>query len=273
VCLLFAFRNCPIATPHGASEVHSRGGPDLKGIAPSNILRTCGSGRINSLQIRLAIGLRTRATLTKKSIAGRARISAPSSGKQSKDLHAHADQIHSDRGAAHRKSVENECLHFRYPNWFSGSRRRVRSENFSARMWPPWHASASSAARGRRHVRRPQARQAHKRYVHVHPPVVGSFSRSGSYLILRPQCSAPPSSAARGCRHDRRLHAQFAHMRTWLRGASPRATGSIFSACIWLHRNAPASSAARGRRHDRLSRARCVHRRMRSFFIALQWAS
>ena len=40
MCLLFAFRNCPIATPHGASEVHSRGGPDFKGIAPPNILRT-----------------------------------------------------------------------------------------------------------------------------------------------------------------------------------------------------------------------------------------
>jgi len=44
VCLLFAFRNCPIATPHRASEVHSRGGPDFKGIAPPNILRTRGSG-------------------------------------------------------------------------------------------------------------------------------------------------------------------------------------------------------------------------------------
>jgi len=67
VCLLFAFRNCPIATPHGASEVHSRSGPDFKGIAPSNILRTRGSGRINSLQIRLSIGMRTRATCCRPS--------------------------------------------------------------------------------------------------------------------------------------------------------------------------------------------------------------
>jgi len=200
VCLLFAFRNCPIATPHGASEIHSRGGPGFKGIAPSNILRTHESGRINSLQIRLSIGLRTRATLTKKSIAARARCSAHSAGKHCKDLHAHPDQIHSVRGAAHQKSVENECLHFRYPNWFSGSRRGVRSEIFSARMWPPWHALASSAARGRRHDRQPQARQAHKRYVHVHPPMVGSFSRSASDLIMWPQCFAPPSSAARGRR-------------------------------------------------------------------------
>jgi len=66
VCLLFAFRNCPIATPYGASEVHSRGGPDFKGIAPPNTLRTRGSGRINSLQIRLPFGLRTWATLTEK---------------------------------------------------------------------------------------------------------------------------------------------------------------------------------------------------------------
>jgi len=116
----------------------------------------------------------------------------------SKVLHPHPDQIHSDRGAGHRKGVENECLHFRYPNWFSGSRRRVRSEIFSARMWPPWYASASSAARGRRHDRRPQARQAHKRYVRVHPPMVGCFSRSGSHLIMWPQCLALPSSAARG---------------------------------------------------------------------------
>jgi len=33
-----------MATPHGASEVHSRGAPDFKGIAPPNILRTRGSG-------------------------------------------------------------------------------------------------------------------------------------------------------------------------------------------------------------------------------------
>ena len=38
VCPLFAFRNRPIATPHGTSEVHSRGGPDFKRIAPPNIL-------------------------------------------------------------------------------------------------------------------------------------------------------------------------------------------------------------------------------------------
>jgi len=44
VCPLFAFRNGPIATLHGASEIHSRGGPDFKEIAPSNILRTRGSG-------------------------------------------------------------------------------------------------------------------------------------------------------------------------------------------------------------------------------------
>jgi len=41
---LFAFRNCPIATPHGASEVHSWEDPDFKSIAPPNILRTRGSG-------------------------------------------------------------------------------------------------------------------------------------------------------------------------------------------------------------------------------------
>jgi len=41
---LFAFRNCPIATPHEASEIHSRGGPDFKGITPPNILRTRRSG-------------------------------------------------------------------------------------------------------------------------------------------------------------------------------------------------------------------------------------
>jgi len=151
---LFAFRNCPIATPHRASEVHSRSGPDFKGIPPSNILRTRGSGRINSIQIRLFSRLRTWATLTKKWIAALARFSAHSAGKHSKDLHAHPDQIHSDRGAAHREGVKNGCLQFRYPNWFSGSRRGVRSEIFSARMWPPWYTSASSAARGRRHDRR-----------------------------------------------------------------------------------------------------------------------
>ena len=62
VCPLFAFRNCPIATPHGASEVHSRGAPDFQGIAPSKVLRTRGSGWINSIQIRLSIWLRTWAT-------------------------------------------------------------------------------------------------------------------------------------------------------------------------------------------------------------------
>jgi len=197
---LFAFRNCPIATPHRASEVHSLSGPNFKGIPPSNILRTRGSGRINSIQIRRSSRLRTWATMTKKWIAALARFSAHSAGKHSKDLHAHPDQIHSDRGAAHREGVKNGCLQFRYPNWFSASRRGVRSEIFSARMWPPWYASASSAARVRRHDRRPQTRQAHKRYVHVHPPMLGSFSRSGSYLIMWPQCLAPASSAARGRR-------------------------------------------------------------------------
>ena len=146
MCLLFAFRNGPIATPHGASEIHSRCGPDFKGIPPSNILRTRGSGRINSIQICRSITLRTWATLTKKSIAGRARVSAHSACKHSKDLLACPDQIHSDRGAAHREGVTNGCLQFRYPNWFSGSKRGVRSEILSARMWPPWYTSASSAA-------------------------------------------------------------------------------------------------------------------------------
>ena len=58
VCPLFAFRNGPIATPHGVTEVHSRGGPDFKGIAPPNILRTRGSGpdqfRTDSLLNRVA---------------------------------------------------------------------------------------------------------------------------------------------------------------------------------------------------------------------------
>ena len=40
VCLLFAFRYQPIATPHAASELHSRDDPDFKGIARPNILRT-----------------------------------------------------------------------------------------------------------------------------------------------------------------------------------------------------------------------------------------
>ena len=100
VCPLFAFRNCPIATPHGASEIHSRGGPDFKGIAPPNILRTRGSGRIKSIQIRVSIGLRTWATWTKKSIAARARFSAQSAGNHCKDRPACPDQIHSDRAAA-----------------------------------------------------------------------------------------------------------------------------------------------------------------------------
>jgi len=40
VCLLFAFRNQPIATPRAASELHWRDGPHFKGIARPNILRT-----------------------------------------------------------------------------------------------------------------------------------------------------------------------------------------------------------------------------------------
>jgi len=113
--------------------------------------------------------------LIKKSITGRDRFSAQSAGKHSKDLLACPDQIPSDRGAAHREGVKNECLHFRYSNWFSASRRGVRSEIFSACMWPPWYASASSAARGRRHFHQPQARQTHIRNVNVHPPTVDSF--------------------------------------------------------------------------------------------------
>jgi len=172
-----------------------------------------GAARINSIQIRRSIGLRTWATLTKKSITGRARFSAQSACKHSKDLLACPDQFPSDRGAAHRDGVKNECLHFCYPNWFSGSRRGVRSEIFSARMWPPWYAAASSAARGRRHLHQSQARQAHKRYVNVHPPTVGALSRSGSYLIMWPQCFAPASSAARGRRHDRLSRARSVHRR------------------------------------------------------------
>jgi len=97
VCLLFTFRNCPIATRHGDSEIHSRGAPDFKVIAPPNHLRTGGSGRINSRQLRRKIGLRTRATWTKKWTAGRARGSAHSDDKQSKDLLACPDEIHADR--------------------------------------------------------------------------------------------------------------------------------------------------------------------------------
>jgi len=40
VCLLFAFRNQPIAAPRAASELHWRDGPHFKGIARPNILRT-----------------------------------------------------------------------------------------------------------------------------------------------------------------------------------------------------------------------------------------
>jgi len=40
VCLIFAFRNKSIAMPRAASELHSRDGPDFKGIARPNILRT-----------------------------------------------------------------------------------------------------------------------------------------------------------------------------------------------------------------------------------------
>ena len=39
VCLLFAFRNQPIATPHAASELQLRDDPDFKGIARPNILK------------------------------------------------------------------------------------------------------------------------------------------------------------------------------------------------------------------------------------------
>ena len=100
VCLLFAFRNCPIATPHRASEVHSRGGPDFKGIAPPNHLRTRGSGWITSIQIRRSIRLRTRATWTKKWILGGAIFSAHFALTRSKDLLACPVLIHSDSAAA-----------------------------------------------------------------------------------------------------------------------------------------------------------------------------
>jgi len=100
VCLLFAFRNCPIATPHGASEVHSRSGPDFKVIAPSNILRTRGSGRINSLQIRLSIGLRTRATCCRPSSPC---IRVPDMGYMIKEMDCGTRQLF---GAFRRQTFE-----------------------------------------------------------------------------------------------------------------------------------------------------------------------
>jgi len=42
-------------------------------------------------------------------------------------------------------------------------------------------------------------------------------------------------------------------------GAKRRVGASIFSACMWLHRNAAASSAARGRRHFHQPHARQTH--------------
>ena len=52
--------------------------------------------RINSIQIRLGIGLRTGATLTQKRIAGSARFWAQSADKHFKDLLACPDHIRSD---------------------------------------------------------------------------------------------------------------------------------------------------------------------------------
>ena len=91
----------------------------LKALHLQTFLGHSGAARISSIQIRLAIGLRTWATLTKKWIPGRTTFSAHSAGKRSKDLHAHPNQIHSDRGAAHWEGVNLNMLHFRHPKWFS----------------------------------------------------------------------------------------------------------------------------------------------------------
>jgi len=85
-----------------------------------------------------------------------------------------------------------------------GAKRRVGASIFSACMWFHRNAPASSAARGRRDFHQPPARQPYRRNDNVHPAMVSSLSRSGSYIIMWPQCFASASSTARGRRQDGR---------------------------------------------------------------------